>query len=112
MPTNNAIHRLDAIAASMRIFVGCVRYGEESTVVPDSGIYSKSVPLRRRMEVIVEHYQVQELRSELNHLLQKQAEFVESKSLGGATDSEVLEYEIRQEIIGEICDQLGHTADA
>lgn len=55
----------------------------------------------------------QELEAELSELLKKQAEFLDSRSLGGASDSELLEYEIRQEIVKQICDQLGHPiADA
>ena len=54
---------------------------------------------------------VEKLHAELAKLVTKQAEFVESQSLGGATDSEILEYEIRQEIVQEICDQLGHTSE-
>lgn len=51
----------------------------------------------------------QQLETELSELLKKQVEFVESRSLGGATDSEILEYEVRQEIVKQICDELGHT---
>jgi hypothetical protein len=53
---------------------------------------------------------VEALRVELTQLLQKQGEFLETRSLGGASDSELLEYEIRQEIIREMCDQLGYIA--
>ncbi len=49
----------------------------------------------------------EELEAELSELVKKQAEFLESRSLGGATDSEILEYEIRQEIVKRICDELG-----
>lgn len=51
----------------------------------------------------------QQLETELSELLKKQVEFVESRCLGGATDSEILEYEVRQEIVKQICDELGHT---
>jgi hypothetical protein len=53
---------------------------------------------------------VEKLEAELGELLKKQAEFAASRSLGGATDSEILEYEVRQEIIEQICKQLGHSA--
>jgi hypothetical protein len=49
---------------------------------------------------------VEQLEEELARLIQKQAEFVEMRSLGGATDSEILEYEVRQEMVQEICDRL------
>lgn len=52
---------------------------------------------------------VYELRAELNQLLRKQVEVLESRSLGTATDSDLLEYEIRQEIIHEMCNQLAHS---
>jgi hypothetical protein len=51
----------------------------------------------------------EQLEAELSELLKKQAEFVESRSLGGAADSEILEYEVRQEIVKQMCDELGHS---
>jgi hypothetical protein len=56
----------------------------------------------------MEDYRVDELRAELGQLLKKQAEVLETRSLGAATDTELLEYEIRQEIVHEICNQLAH----
>jgi hypothetical protein len=58
----------------------------------------------------MENCRVEALRAELAQLLKKQGEFLETRSLGGASDSELLEYEIRQEIICEMCDQLGYIA--
>ena len=55
---------------------------------------------------------VEELRTELNQLLKKQTEVLESRTFGGATDTELLEYEIRQEIIHEICNQLANSSAA
>ncbi len=60
----------------------------------------------------MEDSRVETLRGELTQLLKKQAEFLESRSFGGATDTELLEYEIRQDIIKEICDELGYSAVA
>jgi hypothetical protein len=60
-------------------------------------------------EAAMEDDRVYELRAELNQLLRKQAEVLESRSLGTATDSDLLEYEIRQEIIHEMCNQLAHS---
>ena len=51
------------------------------------------------------------LRKELGQLLQKQNEVLESRTFGAATDTDILEYEIRQEIIHEMCNQLAN-ADA
>jgi hypothetical protein len=58
----------------------------------------------------MENHRIEELRTELNQLLKKQTKVLESRTFGGATDTELLEYEIRQEIIQEICDQLAHSA--
>jgi hypothetical protein len=52
----------------------------------------------------------EELRIELNELLHKQHEVLESRMLGKASDSELLEYEIRQEVIHELCNVLAHSA--
>jgi hypothetical protein len=46
----------------------------------------------------MEKVQAEELRHELNQLLQKPAEILETRRLGTATDTQVLEYEIRQEV--------------
>ena len=56
----------------------------------------------------MENYRVDQLRAELGQLLKKQAEVLESRSLGAATDTDLFEYEIRQEIVHEICNQLAH----
>ena len=49
------------------------------------------------------------LREELGQLLKKQAEVLESRTFGGASDTEILEYEIRQEIIHEMRNQLANS---
>ena len=49
------------------------------------------------------------LREERGQLLKKQAEVLESRTFGGASDTEILEYEIRQEIIHEMCNQLANS---
>jgi hypothetical protein len=61
-------------------------------------------------EGTMDNHRIEELRTELNQLLKKQTEVLESRTFGGATDTELLEYEIRQEIIQEICDQLADSA--
>jgi hypothetical protein len=60
----------------------------------------------------MENTRSEELRAELNQLLQKQAEVLESRRLGAATETEVLEYEIRQEVVHELCNQLAHSTEA
>jgi hypothetical protein len=54
----------------------------------------------------------EELRPELNHLPKKQADVLESRSLGTASDSDLLEYEIRQDVIQEICSKLANSISA
>jgi hypothetical protein len=46
------------------------------------------------------------LQTELRDLLRKQKEVLDLQMLGTASDSDVLEYEIRQEIIHDLCNQL------
>ena len=60
----------------------------------------------------MENTRSEQLRAELNQLLQKQAEVLESRRLGAATETEVLEYEIRQEVVHELCNQLAHSTEA
>jgi len=55
-------------------------------------------------------YHTEELRIELNELLRKQHEVLESRMLGTASDTELLEYEVRQEIIYQLCNVLAHSA--
>lgn len=57
----------------------------------------------------MEKYNVEELRTELNQLLKKQTEVLESRTFGAATDTEILEYEIRREIIHDICNELANS---
>ena len=54
----------------------------------------------------------EELRDELTRLLRKQTETLESRTFGSATDTDIVEYEIRQEVIHEICNQLANSAAA
>lgn len=58
----------------------------------------------------METNRVEEMRAELNQLLKKQTEVLESRAFGGVTDTELLEYELRQEIIHEICNQLANSS--
>ena len=60
----------------------------------------------------METNRIEGLRDELSELLKKQSEVLESRTCGRATDVEVVEYEIRQEIIREICDQLAQSVAA
>ena len=60
----------------------------------------------------MEDRKIETMRLELNELLHKQREVLESRMLGTASDDDLLEYEIRQEIIHELCKVLSHSAAA
>jgi hypothetical protein len=57
----------------------------------------------------METYSDEALRHELGELLRMQTRLLESRSSGSATDTEILEYELRQEVIQDICQQLAHS---
>jgi hypothetical protein len=61
---------------------------------------------------MTEIYDIDVLRSELNQLLQKQSEILEARVFGGISDAEILEYDIRQEIVCEILERLARSAAA
>lgn len=52
----------------------------------------------------------EEMRLELNALLCRQHDVLESRMLGTASDDDLLEYEVRQEVIHELCNILAHSA--
>lgn len=54
----------------------------------------------------MEDRNTEELRYELHELLRKQREVLDLRMLGTASDADVLEYEIRQEIIHQIIREL------
>lgn len=49
---------------------------------------------------------IEQLQTELSALLRKQREILESRMLGTASEDDLLEYEVRQEIVHEMCNQL------
>lgn len=57
-------------------------------------------------------YKIDELRAELNQLLKKQSETLNARVFGGVTDTELLEYELRQKVIAEITNRLARSAAA
>ena len=57
----------------------------------------------------MERNRAEALRQELGQLLRKQTEVLESRTFGAATDTDLLEYEIRQRIIHEMCNQLANS---
>jgi hypothetical protein len=60
-------------------------------------------------EATMESRHAEDMRDTLNELLKKQARVLESRSFGVATDTELLEYEIRQEIVHELCNKLARS---
>ena len=49
------------------------------------------------------------LHGELVQMLRRQNELLELRAFGGATDTEILEYELRQEVIHDICERLAQS---
>ena len=60
----------------------------------------------------MESRRMDELRFELTELLRKQNEVLESRMLGSASESDLLEYEIRQEVVHELCNKLANSIEA
>ena len=54
----------------------------------------------------------EELRIELVKLLRKQVGLLEARSLGKATEPEILCYELRQEFVCDLCTQLANSRAA
>jgi hypothetical protein len=61
---------------------------------------------------MAEIYKNDELRSELVQLLKRQSETMQARVFGGVSDTEILEYDIREEIIAEIEERLARSAAA
>src|SRR5258708_5822843 len=87
--------------------VRCVRYGTEAGLLPNCSQIQGS-PFARK-DAAMENCRIDELRAELDHLFKQQTEVLESRSFGAATDTEIFEYEIRQEIIHDICNELANS---
>jgi hypothetical protein len=52
------------------------------------------------------------LRAELNELLRRQSETLQARMSGAVSDSEILEYDLRQEVISEIQKKLARSTAA
>ena len=61
-------------------------------------------------EVAMASERIDDRRAVLDLLPKKQAEVLELRRLGAATETELLEYELRQDTIHELCNQLAHSA--
>jgi hypothetical protein len=83
--------------------------GTVCTVWYTALIHAKLVIEQVARNVVVENQRIDELRAELGELLRKQAEVLELRSVGAATDTQLLEYEVRQEIIHEMCNQIANS---
>lgn len=57
----------------------------------------------------MEHHHAEELRIRLNELMRKQSDVLHSRMWGTASEAELLEYEIRQELIHDLCNVLAHS---
>jgi hypothetical protein len=62
--------------------------------------------------VAMESERIDDRRAVLDLLLKKQAEVLELRRLGAATETELVEYDLRKETIHELCNQLAHSAVA
>jgi hypothetical protein len=60
----------------------------------------------------VQRRSTETLRLELMELLQKQAELLNARGLGSAADGDIIDYELRQDVINEICQQLAKSSAA
>jgi hypothetical protein len=58
------------------------------------------------------YYSSEQLRFELQQLLRKQRELLDSRMFGTASDDDLLEYEVRQDIIHELCNVLANSPAA
>ena len=52
------------------------------------------------------------LRMELVQLLRKQKDILDARSLGAANEGEVVDYELRQEVIHDICQILANSSES
>lgn len=94
----------------VRIKIAVVRdvgYSVEHPMLARLGVQAQGAASPRNGG-IMDNSQAEALRKELGQLLRKQTEVLESRTSGAATDTDILEYEIRQEIIHEMCNQLAN----
>ncbi|MGA9472152.1 MAG: hypothetical protein WBV36_06795 [Terriglobales bacterium] len=60
----------------------------------------------------MENHRLEEKRAELDQLLRRQRDVLKAREFGVASDAEILEYEIRSEIIHELSNELGNSTAA
>ena len=60
----------------------------------------------------MERRSTEALRLELVELLRKQAELLNARTLGSSADDDIVDYELRQEVIMDICRQLANSSVA
>jgi hypothetical protein len=58
----------------------------------------------------VRHYPSERLRIEVKELLRQQCRVLDSRMLGITSDDDLLEYEVRQDIVHELCKVLATSA--
>ena len=80
---------------------------ENSCPLQETKYLPRGCQLRRKENM--DSNRMEELQVELNQLMKKQTQVLESRMFGVANDTELLEYEIREAIIHEICNQLANS---
>ncbi len=61
---------------------------------------------------MTEIYKIEALRTELDRLLRKQGETLKAREAGSASETEILEYDLRQDVIGDIQTRLARSKAA
>jgi hypothetical protein len=59
-----------------------------------------------------EIYKIEDLRAELKQLRQKQSETLNARIVGDVSDTDLIEYDLRQEIIVDIEERLARSSAA
>jgi hypothetical protein len=59
-----------------------------------------------------EIYKIEDLRAELKQLRQKQSETLNARIVGDVSDTDLIEYDLRQEIIVDIEERLARSSTA
>ncbi len=57
-----------------------------------------------------EIYNIDDLRAKLNQLRQMQSDTLDARAVGGVSDTELIEYDLRQEIIADIEERLARSS--
>ena len=69
-------------------------------------------PSTRLNRVYKDSVKTEDLLPELVQLLRKQKDILDARSLGAANEGEVVDYELRQEVIHDICQILANSSES